>query len=119
MRRLIADLYKMVYKLTNSKLISLPFSILYISLLNTITIYGLCLLLADGYPVLGSVAVIFRPPFNYGIFLLIAAFNFWMMLPLQNLSKEKSKPITFGPVIIYSLACFCILMYIRYADRLF
>ncbi len=119
MRRMIADLFKVIYKLTNSKLISLPFAVLYISFLYLVTIYGLCFLLTDEVPILGIIARLFRPPYGYGVFLLIAGFNFWLMLPLQNLTKDKNKPYSILTVAIYSIACFCLLIYIRYADRLF
>ena len=119
MRRMIADLYKLLYKLTHSKLIALPFAVIYISLLNTITIYGLSLLLAEEVPFLESISDLFRPPISYIVFILITGFNFWLMLPLQNLSKEKSKPPAIGPVTIYTIACICILLYVKYGDKLF
>lgn len=119
MRRLTADIYKIAYKITGNKLIALSFALAYISLLNLITIYGLCLLLQGWQPELETIESVFKPPYVYGIFLLTVALNFWLMLPLQNLSKVKGKPYALAPVIIYSLASFLILFYTHFADKLF
>jgi hypothetical protein len=118
MRRLIADIYKMVYKLTSNKLFSLSFALLYITTLNLFTIYGICVLLTDFEPIIAKLLIVFTRPYIYGTLVLGLGFNFWLMLPLENLSKEKNKPYLLAPIILYSLVTLLLFIYTRYADEI-
>ncbi len=103
MRRLIADLYKIVFHITGSKIVALFFAIGYISLLNLLTIYGLGILLEDLQPQLQYVHKLFSFPYYLGMAALVVSVNFWIMLPLHKLSEEiEIKPI-FTPIVIYTI----------------
>jgi hypothetical protein len=103
MRRLIADLYKIVFQITGSKIVSLFFAIGYISLLNLLTIYGLGILLEDLQPQLHYVHKLFAFPFYLATGAVMISINFWMMLPLHRLSEElEIKPI-YTPIVIYTI----------------
>ena len=105
MRRLIADLYKIVYKITASKIISFFSALIYITLLNLLTIYGLGILLEDWLPELTYVHRLFAFPYNFGVGIAMLSFNFWLMLPLHKLSEEiEIKPMT-RPIILYTVIC--------------
>jgi hypothetical protein len=104
MRRLIADLYKIVYKKTGSKIVSFFSALIYITALNLLTVYGLLILLEDWLPQLSYLHKAFVFPYYLITGAAMLSFNFWMMLPLHKLSEEVDvKPIT-KPIIIYSLA---------------
>ena len=119
MRVLITDIYKIIYQITRQKGLSLSFAIIYISILNLVAVYGLCYLLSGWQSLLGLVLIIFRKPYIYGVCLVTILINFFMMLPLQNLSKEKGKPTALSPLIIYSVASILLFIYIQIADKIF
>jgi len=119
MRQLTADIYKIIYKVIDRKLIALPAAIVYVSLLNVITLYGLSVLLSGWVSWMNKIKHILNSPAIYLVFLLVAGINFLMLLPLQNLSKEKSRPYALTPVLIYSLVSFLLFFYVRFADRIF
>ena len=119
MKKLIADIYKLVYKLTHNKAISFSFALIYISLLNVVVVYGLALLLRGLVPYVDFVVAVFHRPYTYGIFVLALALNFWLMTPLQNLNKEKGKPSSVTPIIVYSLVAVLLFFYTHYLGKLF
>ncbi len=98
MKRLIADVYIIIYRLTRGKMFSLIFSIAYVSALNLMALYGLGLLLKGWMPT-GFIHKLFVTP--YVLFTIVAMFlfNMWMMRPLKNLSKERNK-LPYYPLII-------------------
>jgi len=119
MKRFIADVYKIVYKRTDNKLLSVAVAVLYISALNVCTFYGLCLLLSTWQRILRPVVYLFRFPYIFGVFVLAVALHFWLILPLQNLSAEKKKPVSMSPIIFYSIVALLIFVYSQVADKLF
>ena len=88
MKRLIADLYKIVYKVTNAHMASLLFSIAFVSTLNYISLYGIGLLLERN----AAAKIIHKLvsfPVSVGTFIVIFLLNLWLMTPLKNLSKHR------------------------------
>ena len=117
MRRLIADLYKIIFHITGSKFISLFVAIGYISLLNLLTIYGLILLTEEWLPELLYAHRAFVFPYIIDTGLAIAGFNFYIMLPLQNLTEEINlKPVK-KPIIIYTVVSALLFAYILLIAR--
>ena len=113
MRRMIADLYRMMYNLTNNKLISLLFALLYITALNLLTIYGFGLLVEDWLPT-SYVHTLFAYPFIVPIAIVAFVFNFVIMLPLQNLSMgKKTKPMIWS-IIAYTAVSILLFLYVKY-----
>lgn len=103
MRRLIADIYKIIFHITGSKVISLFVAIGYISLLNLLTIYGLIILTEEWIPELLYAHRAFIFPYIVGTALAIGAFNFYIMLPLQNLTEEINLKPVIKPIVIYTV----------------
>ena len=103
MRRLIADIYKIIFHITGSKVISLFVAIGYISLLNLLTVYGLIILTEEWLPKLLYAHRAFKFPYIIGTAVAIGAFNFYIMLPLQNLNEEINLKPVVKPIIIYTV----------------
>jgi len=117
MKRLIADLYKIVYKVTNAHMASLLFSIAFVSTLNYISLYGIGLLLERN----AAAKIIHKLvsfPVSVGTFIVIFLLNLWLMTPLKNLSKERKKQPFYPSIIAYTLVCIVLLIFIHYRDRL-
>ena len=119
MRRIIADIFKFFYKLSSNKLFSLSAALIYISTLNLVSIYGLFYVLRGFRPFLGVLLIAYKRPYIFLLILAMLVFNFLLVLPLQNLSKERSKPYAVAPIIIYTLVSFLLYIYAHFADRLF
>ena len=113
MRRFIADIYKMLYKLTKKKLLSFSLALAYITTLNLILVYGLSFLLNGLVPGIKFVKIIFHRPYVFAVIPAALLIHFCLMLPLENLSKEKGKPNAVAPILIYSLAVGLLYAYIR------
>lgn len=112
MRRLVADVYRIVYLITNNKLISLFFAIAYISLFHLIFIYGLSMLVEGVVPGIEQIRIAYTFPYYIGTVLAMLAFNFIIMLPLQHLSKYTRTKQSLIPLAIYSLSSVLIFLYI-------
>jgi len=117
MRRLIADVFKILYKITNNKLFSLSFALIYIAILNLLTIRGLCLLLSGLVPYIELISRIFSKPYIFVTILVAILLNFWIMLPLENLSKERQRPYSIASIIIYTFVALILFLYSRYVIR--
>jgi len=117
MKRLIADVYIILWRITKAKSLSFIFALAYITTLNLISIYGLSLLL-QGWMSTGMI----RKLFNYPYYLITAPavflLNLWLMTPLKNLSKERKKTPFYPSVIAYTLITIVLCIYIHYRDRL-
>ena len=113
MRQIIADLSKILFKVTGSVFISLILSLVYVTLLNLLTIYGLVILLKDWLPELSYLLKPFTFPYFIGTALIVYAFNLWLMLPMENLRRElELKPAVTMPLVIYSIISSLIFAYI-------
>ncbi len=113
MRRLIADVYKIMYRFTKSKVISLFTALAYITTANLLLIYGFGIL-AEGWLPTSYVHIAFSFPYIAGVIGVMFIFNFVIMLPLQNLSRSKDAGLMLMPLIVYSLAALILFVYIRY-----
>ena len=113
MRRLIADVYKIVFGFTQSKVISLFTALAYITTLNVLLIYGLGIL-AEGWLPTSYVHIAFAFPYIIGVIAAMFIFNFVIMLPLQNLSRSKETGVMYAPLIVYTLAALILFVYIKY-----
>jgi len=118
MRRLIADIYVIMLRISGFKILSLIVAIAYISLLNLITIYGLSILLKDIFPLLSYVSFLFKFPYIIFFGIAVVLFNFSLMFPLKNISKLKNKPMYFRLVLYTAISCL-LYIYIKYGDKIF
>ena len=118
MRSLIADIYKILYRLTGKKLFSFSFALSYISVLNLFIIYGLSFLLAGLVPYISLLHFLFTKKLIFLTILLVFVVDFLLMLPLQNLSKDKSRPYKLAPIIVFSVASILLFIYAKYGDKI-
>ena len=63
MRRLIIDIYRIVFRLTGAKLLAIGVGLVYMTLLNLVMIYGLGLLMEGWLPFMSIVHKLFAFPF--------------------------------------------------------
>lgn len=119
MKRLISDLYRVLYKITGNKFLSLSISVTYISFVTLVIIYGLCYLLKGWAPWLQGIIKHFSFPDIIFLSAVVLGLNVWMMLPLQSLSKDKRKRPLIVPIIVYSLVSLVLFLYSRYFDKIF
>jgi hypothetical protein len=119
MKSVIADVYKIVYRISSSKLLALILSLCYIAIINLILIYGLIMLLAAWYPQISVGLKLFRFPYNLILVLVMVGVNFQIMQPIANLSKERSKNIQLAPLIIYTFLAVIICLYSHFSAILF
>ncbi len=113
MRRLIADVYKIVFRLTSNKVISLFTALAYISTLNLLLIYGFGIL-AEGWLPTSYVHIAFAFPYIIGVIIAMLVFNFVIMLPLQNLSRSKEAGVMYVPLVVFTMAALLLFIYIKY-----
>ena len=113
MRRLIADLYKIIFRFTQNKVISLFSALIYFTVVNLILIYGLGIL-AEGWMPTSIVHTLFSFPYIIGVGAAMFVFNFVIMLPLQNLSRDKETGVMYAPLIVFTLAALILFIYIKY-----
>jgi hypothetical protein len=114
MRRLIADMYKIVFKLTGHRAFSFFFALGYITTLNLLSVYGICILLETLYPQLWYIHnYLFTLRLNFfATVAVVSTLNFRMMLPLHNLSNEMNVKPKLLPIIIYTFLSLVLFIYI-------
>ncbi len=113
MRRLIADVYKIIFGFTQNKIISLFTALAYITAINLLLIYGLGIL-AEGWLPTSYVHMAFAFPYIIVVIVAMFVLNFVIMLPLQNLSNREEASVMYVPLIVYSLAALILFVYIKY-----
>ena len=113
MKRLIAETYKLLYKITRARRFSAYVAIAYITLLNMITLKGIGLLTEGWLSFMVFLRVLFVFP-NYIVTALII-FSLYVvsMSPLSSLKKERQKPMILLPVLGYTLLCAILILYMR------
>jgi len=118
MKLLIADVYKLIYKMSGAHRLSLGIAVAYITLLNLITICGLALLL-EGWMPTKVIHKLFTFPYYFVTASFLLLINFLIMLPIRNLKKKRKQRILYIPIIIYTVISIMLYIYIQYANRIF
>lgn len=117
MKRLIADIYKIIYGLTRMSYLSLFIALAYVTVANFIILYGIFLLVQGWLPI-----DILLKGFQYPYYVVTAIglflFQFWLMVPLKNLSKEKKKKPYYWPIFAFTATSIILLVYIHYRSQL-
>ena len=114
MRRIIADVYKIIFRLTQNKAISLFSALIYFNLVALMMIYGIGVL-GDGLiPGASYVRIIYTFPYVVALIAGIFILSFVIMLPLQNLSRDKETGIMYIPLIVITLAALILFVYIKW-----
>jgi hypothetical protein len=112
MKNFILDVYKMLFRRTRDKKLSIILAVSYISMLNMITIYCLCFLTSD---MLISSLILKACAFPYifvcaaGMFVFIST----QLLPFKDLSKEKIVRPVLSPLVIYSVVSMLLIFYVK------
>lgn len=118
MKRLIADVYKIIYHLTHAKSFALVFSIAYVAILNVVALYGLIFLLSPWFP-LRPLLRLFHFPVVIVTTMVMCLLNAWMMKPLNNMYKERKKEPYYPSIIAYTALAIIVMLYMHYKDILF
>jgi hypothetical protein len=113
MRLLITEVYKILFRLTGHKAFSLSISLIYITTLNLIVIYGLCVLLKDTSPLAGLALQFFT--FNHVLLaaIIMLAIDFWFVLPLRYLSFVTRRHAMTMPLLVYSMISILLIIYFK------
>jgi hypothetical protein len=119
MKRMTIDVYKILYKLTRTKRISVFFAVAYITLLNFITLQGLGLLMEGFLRMMRFIRYLFISPVYIVTAVIIFAINLARILPLKNLKKERQKPPLVVPILVYTGVCILIFLYMKYGNKIF
>lgn len=114
MRTLIADIYKIVFRVTGIKSVSFLFALAYVSTLNIIILYGITLLLEDWRPEMGEVVKVFSFPDNLLLALGMMFINFLVMLPLRYLLRDSTHHASIVKLLVYTFASVLVFLYAHY-----
>ncbi len=119
MKQITIDIYKIVYRVTGAKTVSLIFALVYITTLHLLTLYGIGLLVEGWLRLARIVHLLFARPYYIGTAIGMLLFNLWLILPLQNLSKERKKKPFYAAIIFYTVIAILLFLYTRYSNELF
>jgi hypothetical protein len=118
MKRLMIDAHKIVFNITKAAFFSFFVALLYITVLNVISIYGSAILLQGWVVPAKVVKRISTTPFYIAISLFILLLNY-RGLKTIDLAKERKKEVFYPPILIYSVMSVILFLYIYYKDKLF
>lgn len=110
MRRLIEDVYKIIFRISGNKQFSLICALVYISILNLVILYGICLLLEDWEPEILVAVKLFRFPYYIFVGVLMFLINFLVVLPLHRL-RDKARLSSVTQVVLYSFVSLLLFLY--------
>jgi len=113
MSGIIASVFIILYRLVRNEIVALFLALIYTTVLNMLMIYGSGLLLEGWLASASLVHKLFKFPLIIGMGILVLALNFWLVLPLQNLSSSTDKPPAYVPLLIYSFLGLLLYLYSR------
>jgi hypothetical protein len=119
MKRLIAGVFQLIYRITGVKVLAYFAALAYMTVLHLTIFYGMGLLLEDWLPMASIVHTLFRFPLILGTILIMLAINVWFAPSLENITKEGKKIRKFSPIILYSLLSLVVFLYARFYDKIF
>jgi len=119
MKRLIVDIYRIVFRLTGVKLFALIFALVYMTALNIIMIYGLGLLTKDWLSFMAIIPKLFSFPYYFVTSIAVLGITFWLMPSFQSIAKEGKKESSPLALILYTVFSLMLFMYIRMGDKIF
>jgi hypothetical protein len=119
MKRIIAKIYRIAFQITGARLFSFIFALAYITALNMVTIYGLCLLLEDLVPT-QMLLKIFSFPLIVPTSLVMLGINYMLAPSLYSISaSEKRRNANYATVVIYSAVSLILFAYSQLFDKIF
>ena len=117
MKKIVADMFAIIYKATKSNIVSLILTVSIVTVLSFFILHGI-IMLTDGLLPLKFLLILYSGKIQYFTFTVLAITFTLMCLRLtRNLSRLNKNPdyllITFFVIIAILLS-----LYIRYADLL-
>jgi hypothetical protein len=110
MTRFIIKVFRLLYSITKLKLLSFIAALLFISVLNVITVYGLCMLLIDLVPTFYLLSA-FRFPFVIPTIFAFVAINFFMLPRFGSVSSDYRKGENYTTLLLYIAITLILLAY--------
>lgn len=108
-----------MFSLTGSKLSSYLAGLLYLSVMNYVTLNGIALLTKDMFSPVSSMLILFNFPFMFITFAAICGITYWLTPTAQSVSKEAKKINRHTSLILYTVAALVLFLYKHYGDWLF
>jgi len=118
MKSLTVDLYRIVYRISHVKPLALAFSLVYMTTLNMIVIYGLGQLLEGWLDFLSIVHLLFRFPYIIFTAIALLGLTFKLMPSAHNLSKAAKRNGSPILLILYTVFSLILFAYIKMGDKL-
>lgn len=113
MKRLVVEVYKLLYLVTRQNTVSIYAAILYITILNLITMQGMAQLMEGWLRIMSYVRYLFIFPVYIVTGIIIFFLYILRLKPLKNLKKERQKLFNPVPVIIYTAASALLWLYMH------
>ena len=114
MKRLIAKVYRIAFQLSGARLFSFLFALFYITALNMVTVYGLCLLLEDLFPTY-FILKLFSLPLVVPTSLVMLGINYSLAPSINLVSAiEKKRTANYATVVLYSAVSLILFAYVRF-----
>jgi len=113
MKRLVVEVYKLLYMVTRQNAVSTYAAILYITILNLITLQGMAQLMEGWLRIMSYVRYLFIFPVYILTGIFIYSLYIFRLRPLKNLKKERQKLFSPVPVIIYTAASVLLWLYMH------
>src|SRR5436309_3421912 len=117
MRKIIADIYKIIYGITRLSKLSLFLALSYATAVNFILLQGI-FLLVQGWMPTKALLRIFQSPYAVWTIAVLFLIHLRMMMPLTNLTKERKKSIYYMSLLAFTVTPIIVLIYIHYRDQL-
>jgi hypothetical protein len=104
-----------MFRITNNSIFSIVVSLVYITFLNMVAMFGL----TQVWPDITSLQILFRFPFSAVTGVILLSLAVWVMSPFKNIKKEKKKQIGYWGLIMYTCLAVIIYVYTKYGNMLF
>jgi hypothetical protein len=119
MRRLIADIYGLIFRLTGARMPAVVFSLLYVTALNLVMIYGLGLLLEGLFPIMSIVHKLFSFPYFIVTAVVVFAGTSSQMPSVKSMTQERKRGGSPVAILLYTIFSLMLFAYISLGDKLF
>lgn len=116
MRRLLVDVYRLMFLITGAKMFSVVIAIIYVTLLNMVVLSGLSLLMQGWMPT-AFIHKLFTYPYYFftGVVMLGLMIKYKPSKKIIAKEAKKTKDYTF--IAIYTAVALILYLYIMYGDK--
>jgi hypothetical protein len=116
MKRMLADLYKLDYKMVKNKSVATILAIAVMSFLSFIIIQGVMTLMADMLPAFTQ--RIFKLPYSVILAFILFLFYFRLMPSQYLMLKEKERKIRPTPILLFTAAAVISIIYVQFWSKI-